>query len=198
MTRPIPDNIHCDCCKARYCRNKELKDFEKDRDLVREVEAISQLSSIWNIPLKQTIFKYCPHDFYCTSINLIGDITCPNSKWMDALKFATPGWVVKYCKMSTLLNSYGSGILAYYVWMFSDGQIKVLSAWDMSKHTPDTMYDKRTTEMGLNGRPEHPQMRRSDGVYINPIRMQDPEYYLDEIRDLLAHFEHNRMVEEDI
>lgn len=193
----IEDNPYCKFCKRKFCSRKQIKDSVCDRDLETESRAIKSLSRIWGIELKQTTFIYCPLDFYCPEIPLMGDITSPkyNHIYPITERWATPGWVIEWFKLSTLIDAAScAGLLSFYVWSFND-KIKVLSAIDIVNKYKDTMYDDLTTSNGLHLKPENPQMPRSKGKYINPHRMEDPLYYFNDIRTLIDHHKHNKQVD---
>ena len=192
MALPIPDNPYCKFCKRKYCRNKIKKDSVKDHNLKIELCTINSLSDRWSVRLKQNGFEYCPLDFYSPDIPLVGDVTAPHNKWLCPLteRWATPGWVVEFFKLSTLIDSAAYvGTLSFYAWAFEDG-IRVLTGIDVVKKCIDTME-----ELTYKEKEESPHMRRSKGIYINPHRLQLPEYYMPDIQALLDHYKYNDQVD---
>jgi len=195
--KQISDNPYCKVCKRKFCyQKKEFKDSVKDRDLALEASTIQYLSTIWGIELKQTQHKYCPMDFYSPDIPLTGDITAPNRRWMRPIvgKWPTPGWVIENFKFSTLMDSVGCvGHLSFYVWAFED-TVKILSAMDISKKCQDTMYDNLTIGANLHKQDESPSMPRNKGIFLHPLRMEDPEYYIPDVKKVVNHQKLNEVI----
>lgn len=194
---PIKDNPYCLHCKRKYCKNKKRKDCGKDHNLGVEADTIRYLSKTWGICLKQTKFEFCPLDFYSPDLPLMGDVTTPSRKWIYPLteKWATPGWVVDYFKLSTLIDSASCvGLMSFYVWAFEDG-VKCLSAIDIINKIVDTMHDELTIKEDLHQKPESSHMPRSKGIYINPHRLRDPLFYLSSIEQLMNYYQHNIIID---
>lgn len=194
---PIKDNPYCRHCKRKYCKNNSPKDAGKDRNLAVEADTIRYLATVWGIRLKQTEFEYCPLDFYSPDLPLMGDITAPARKWIYPIteKWATPGWVIDYFKLSTLIDSASCvGLMSFYVWAFED-KVKCLSAIDIINKTVDTIYDGLTVNENLHQKPENSSMPRSKGIYINPHRLQDPIFYLPSIKGLIDYYKRNEIID---
>jgi len=187
---PIKDNPFCKtACKHRYCERQEEKDAEKDRSDADEAKAINELSKMWKVNLKQTDYKYCPYDFYSTDLRLIGDITCPSNEWMRPVTatrhertWGTPGWIIRHYKLGTLISSLGEGIISFYVWRFPDC-IKTISADDILRKTVDTTSDPLSANLNMR---ESTQIKRSEGMYIHPMRLCDPNIYTSCIQGIIA------------
>lgn len=193
MSSLIPDNPYCKLCIGKYCRKREKKNF-KDKNLEKEADATKYLAFKWNLNLKLTTYRYCPHDFYCLEFPMIGDITSPDFWWMDAINFSTPGWVIENFKQGTLLNALASGIMSFYVWNFRDC-VKVLSMEDINKNIVDTTSDPLTKQQKIGSIIPSPHMSRYKGKYIHPERMKDADDYFPLIAEIIDRHKHNDMVD---
>jgi len=198
MKLPIVDNPYCKHCKRKYCKNNKIKEDNIDDNIIVEMDVIKYLSECWGVELKQTDFKYCPLDFYSPEIPLMGDVTTPwNKKWLHPItkKWSTPGWVIEYFKLSTLIDSASNvGLLSFYVWSFKD-KIMSISATDAVKNTLDTMVDPLTIYSGLNNKKENSDMPRSKGKYFNPHRLFEPTHYKKQIDELVEYYENYNMID---